>query len=120
MGHLLVCTCIHTGYTCMQLLTGISTSDVLLGLLTVQQKYTAIKLVLADAGTQFLVDIDNYSPRNQLEHKLLVTLKKTIQAGTRGQSGNYTEQKIQEIKKIWASLFGNTTTTLPPLTYAEV
>ena len=118
-GHFLVSSCLHTGYTKLLLLTGISTADVLLALLTLQQQFTAIRTILSDAGTQFALDITVYEPKNQVEKKLLVALQRSVKAGTRGQSSNYVERKILEIKKIWGAVYGNATTTLPALTFGE-
>ena len=96
-GHFLVSSCLHAGYKKLLLLTGISTADVLLALLTLQQQFTAIKMILSDAGTQFALDIKVYEPKGQVEKKLLVALQKSVKAGTRGQSSNYVERKILEI-----------------------
>ena len=55
-----------------------------------------------------------------MESKLLILLKKTAQTGTRGQSSNYVERKILELKRVWRGLFGNNNKILPSLTFSEV
>ena len=60
------------------LLTGISTADVLLALLTLQQQFTAIKMILSDAGSQLALDIKGFEPRSQSERQLLIALTRAM------------------------------------------
>ena len=48
-GYILVCACINTGMMAMKILTGKATGDVILGLMMMQQRFTAIESILMDA-----------------------------------------------------------------------
>ena len=118
---LLPITCIQSGITEILVSDGYDTSAVITGLLTLQQRYTGIKAIVADHGTQLQnLNLKGHNPRTAEEAQILILLEDLKVAAIRGQRTSYVETKIKQMKSLWRNIFPQKMASLPTLTICEL
>ena len=118
---LLPITCIQSGLTEILVADGYDTTAVVTALLMLQQRYTGIKSIVVDHGTQLQnLNLKGYNPRTASEAQVLNLLEEVKIAAVRGQQISYVESKIRQMKKLWRTIYPQKLSVLPKLTICQL
>jgi hypothetical protein len=118
---LLPTTCIQSGITEILVADGYDTAAVITALLTLQQRYTGIKSIVVDHGTQLQnLNLKGHNPKTANEAQILILLEDLKVAAIRGQRTSYVETKIRQMKSLWRTIFPQKMSNLPTLTICEL